>query len=62
LIFTTIVLKCFNNFILSKKGNYWTLFNTKFEEISENIDSFVVFENFLKFRKVWKVGINFKRW
>jgi hypothetical protein len=50
-------IKVFNNFILSKKGNYWTLFNTKFEEISENIDSFVVFENFLKFRKFGKWGL-----
>jgi len=50
-------IKVFNNFIFAKKSNYWTLFNTKFEKISENIDSFIVFENFLKFRKSGKWGL-----
>ena len=50
-------IRIFNNFIFVKKSNYGTLFNTKFEKISENIDSFVIFENFLKFRKFGKWGL-----
>ncbi len=50
-------LKLIDGLIFAKNGNFWSIFNKSFEKVAENIDSFEVDENFVKFRKLNKWGL-----